>query len=199
MRIVLLVEGDTERACMGHLKRFLDARADGRPKVGLQASLFHGGLDPRGVRGRAEQFLRDSSVVAVVALVDVYPDFKTGADDAKKTVQSWFPADSRCVAHVAKHDFEAWLLFGWEALVKQSGVRSAPRPFGKRPEEINHDNPPAHRLRSLFLQGERKYKKPIDGKKLFERLDLEAVAGVCPELKAFLNTLLRFAKYPALP
>lgn len=200
MKIVILAEGDTERAAREHLKRFLDARAAARPKVGLQTSIFDGGLDERGVSGRAEKFLADKTVVGVIALVDVYPQFPGGAAEAKRTVRAWLPEDPRCEVHVAKHDFEAWLLHGWQAIVKQSGVTSNPKPWGLRPEDINHNNPPAHRLRDLFSQGKppRKYKKPIDGKKLFEKLDLAQVAAVCPELKAFLNTLLRLSGYTLL-
>lgn len=73
--------------------------------------------------------------------------------------------------------------------------------LGGRPEDINHGNPPAHRLRDLFQEGKppRKYKKPIDGKKLFEKLDLAQVAAVCPEFKALLNTMLALCEYPLLP
>lgn len=201
MKIIVLAEGDTERAAKEHLKSFLDGRAGDRPKVGLQTSLFDGALDQRGVFGRTEKFLTDPSVAGVIALVDLYPQFTGGLEDAKKTVRSWMPDDPRCHVHVAKHDFEAWLLHGWAAIVKQSGVTSNPKPWGTRPEDINHNKPPAHRLGELFAQGKppRKYKKPIDGRKLFEKLDLAQVATVCPELKAFLNTLLQLAGYALLP
>ena len=48
--------------------------------------------------------------------LDVYPEFKSAAD-ARAIVTSWMPPDTRCRAHVACHDFEAWLLVGWEALL----------------------------------------------------------------------------------
>lgn len=200
MKIVLLAEGDTERAAREHLKRFLDGRAGSKAKVGLQTSIFDGGLDEKGVRGRAQLFLADDTVLGVIALTDLYPQWRGGPEEAKRTIRSWLPDDPRCHVHVAKHDFEAWLLHGWQAIIKQSGVASNPKPWGKHPENINHNNPPAHRLWELFQQGKppRKYKKPIDGKKLFERLNLEEVGAVCPEFKAFLNTLLQLANYPLL-
>ena len=195
-----MAEGDTERAARQHLKRFLDERAGVQPKVRLQVITFDGALKEADVRGRAEKFLSNPNVIGVIALLDVYPQFKGDLDSARKTVSSWMPKDSRCHVHFAKHDFEAWLLLGWEAILRQSGVKSGLKPWGSRPEEINHDKPPAHRLLKLFQQGDppRRYKKPIDGKKLFELLDLAQVAAACPEFKAFLNALLTLAEYEPL-
>ena len=91
-------------------------------------------------------------------------------------------------------------MVGWTAVLKQAGVGNK-QPWGKHPEEINTGKPPAHRLEELFRQGHppRKYKKPIDGKKLFEKLDLFEVASACPEFKAFLNCLLSLAGYSLVP
>jgi hypothetical protein len=44
----------------------------------------------------------------------------------------------------------------------------------------------------------RRYSKPVDGKKLFESLDLAEVANQCPEFKNFVNCLLKLAGYPLL-
>jgi hypothetical protein len=199
--IVVMAEGATERAAQNHLKQFLDGRAGSLPKVRLQVNIFNGALHEADVHGRAKKFLSDPNVIGVIALLDVYPQFKGDLEVARKTIRSWMPTDPRCHVHFAKHDFEAWLLPGWSAILKQSGVKSSPKPWGSRPEDINQGNPPAHRLASLFQRGQppRKYKKPIDGKKLFESLDLVTVATACPEFKAFLNTLLTIAKYPPLP
>ena len=101
--IVIMAEGETERAARPHLKRFLDDRAGHLNKVRIQSSLFDGGLHEAEARGRARRFLADPDVIGVIALVDLYP-----------------------------------------------------------------------------------------------QLDLAVVAAVCPELKAFLNTLLKLAAYPVL-
>jgi len=200
-RIVILAEGDTERAARNHIKRFVDGRAGNLPKVRLETSIFDGGLTEQEVRGRTTKFLSGDSTLGVIALVDMYPQFKglTPAR-AKKIVRSWMPDDPRCHAHVAKHDFEAWLLHGWDALLKQSGVTGPRKRWSPSPEEVNHDNPPARRVRALFQEGKppRKYKKPVDGMKLFEKLDLAEVASVCPELKSFLDKLLQLCGYPLL-
>src|SRR5207245_566511 len=116
--IVLLVEGDTERAACNHLKRFLDGRAGDRPKVRLQTSLFDGNR----------------------------------------------------------------------------------KPWGAQPENIDRDKPPAHRLWALFQEGKppRKYKKPIDGRKLFEQLDVLEIAARCPEFRQLIECLLQLAGYAPL-
>src|SRR5438445_700924 len=89
-----------------------------------------------------------------------------------------------------------WLLVGWEAILRQARIERK-KPWGANPEDIDRDKPPAHRLRELFQnegkRSDRRYSKPIDGKKLFEALDLVEVARRCPEFKSFLNCLLELA------
>lgn len=196
--IWIIAEGDTERAAAAHLKQFLDNRAGDKPKVRLRVIRQDGGLKERAVRGDAANCLRDQSTVGVIALTDIYPEFKT-AQDAEGTVQSWLPDDPRCFAAVAAHDFEAWLLADWAAVIKRAGVNQ--KAWGARPESINTGNPPAHRLKGLFQlckPKQRSYRKPVDGKLLFDQLDLEQAAQKCPMLCKFLNCLLRLAGYPLL-
>ena len=196
--IWILAEGDTERAAQSHLKQFLDERAGSLPKMRLRVLRQDGGLGERSVREQAEDALQDPSTIGVIALTDVYPAFKS-AEDARATIGKWMPDDARCHVHVARHDFEAWLLVGWEALLKQAGCGQK-KPWSSHPEDVNTNHPPAHRVSELFQSGKppRKYKKPIDGKKLFEKLDLAQVAAACPEFKSFLNRLLSLAGYPLL-
>jgi hypothetical protein len=158
-----------------------------------------GPLLEKNVRGQAQEALHEPSTIGVIALTDVHPEF-TDANHARTEIKGWLPSDGRCHVHVARHDFEAWLLVGWTAILKQAGVGNK-QPWGKRPEEIDTGKPPAHRMAELFRQGHppRNYKKPIDGKKLFEKLDLLEVAAACPEFKAFLNRLLSLAGYPPVP
>ena len=196
MKIVLLAEGATERAARERLKVFLDERRGDRPRVGLQIRTVDGGLRQRDVFGRCQEYLRDPQVCGVVALTDVYPAF-LDAPSARTTVRGWMPNDPRCHSAAALHDFEAWLLCGWDAILARLGIQRAP--FGANPETINGDNPPAHRLRDLFQTKRRRYIKPVDGKLLFDQLDLLNAATRCGELKRFLNTLLSCAGYDLLP
>ena len=198
--IFVIAEGDTERAATNRLKRFLDERAGNDPKVRLKVLALDQGLTERRVRGIAERHLQEEGTLGVVTLSDVYPKYRD-ATQAKETIRSWMPAGGRCHAHVAKHDFEAWLLADWNALLRQAHV-ARKQPWGMNPEDVDLDNPPAHRISDLFeheANPRRRYKKPVDGKKLFDALDLERAATMCPELKGFLNCLLSLAGYPPLP
>lgn len=114
--IHIIAEGMTEAAASAHLKAFLDGRSAGKARVRLRVIRQGGGLKESAVRGLAELALEDDSTVGVVALTDVFPEFKSAAS-AQATVASWMPQDGRCRAHVACHDFEAWLLLaGYELL-----------------------------------------------------------------------------------
>jgi hypothetical protein len=195
--IWVIAEGKTEQAARHHLKAFIDGRAGENPKVRLHVLSMNGPLTRASVRKQAETALSHPSTIGLVALTDVYPSF-TSASHARAVVTDWLPKDPRCHAHVACHDFEAWLLVGWSALLKQAGIAKQ-KPWGKHPEAINTDKPPAHRIKALFQRAERSYSRVVDGKKLFEKLDLEQVAALCREFKAFVNCLLSLSGYPLVP
>jgi hypothetical protein len=89
-------------------------------------------------------------------------------------------------------------LVGWPNLLKKARSGSK-QPWGANPEQVNGNNPPAHRVSALFDLAGKKYKKPIDGKQLFEQLDLLQVAAACPNFKLFLNCILTLAKYSTIP
>lgn len=57
---------------------------------------------------------------------------------------------------------------------------------------MNHNNPPSHYIREIFRIGTRHeaYVKARDASRILRGKDLSIVAGKCPELKAFLNTIL---------
>lgn len=202
-KLVLLAEGDTERIVSAHFKSFLDQRADseGKPRVRLYAVAFNGSIMKANLQRRVEHHLNSPLTCGVVALADMYPEFKgMSAKAARDQLLGLMPKDERCRAHVAKHDFEAWLLAGWQAILDHGNIASK-QPWGAQPEEINHGNPPAHRIRDLFdhhAKPHRKYKKPVDGLAIFKNLDLENVAAVCPEFRLFLNSLLELSGYEPL-
>lgn len=129
---------------------------------------------------------------AVIALTDVYTgtnDFKDAAD-AKNKMRAWVGSEQRFHPHAAQHDFEAWLLPYWSEVRKLAGHnRNAPP---GTPESVNHSNPPAHRLREIFRIGKCRdgYLKPRDANRILRGQDLTKSAEKCPELKAFLNTIL---------
>lgn len=69
-------------------------------------------------------------------------------------------------------------------------------------EAVNHGNPSAHRLSKLFEAGSCRasYSKPRDAGRILRNADLMIAILVCPELKAFVNTILwLFDKSKVIP
>lgn len=129
---------------------------------------------------------------AVIALTDVYTgtaDF-LNADDAKAKMREWVGPQEHFYPHVAQHDFEAWLLPYWDEIQKLAGHNKT-RPAGM-PEAVNHDNPPAYRIKEIFRIGNCRddYSKPRDANRILRGKDLGVSAALCPELKAFINRII---------
>jgi hypothetical protein len=128
----------------------------------------------------------------VIALTDVYTgsnDFQNAAD-AKQKMRSSVGSNDRFHAHVAQHDFEAWLLPYWAA-IQELARHNRTAPAG-RPESVNHNYPPSYHIKAIFRigQGPRHYTKTRDAKRILQGKDLSIAAAACPELRAFLNTIL---------
>lgn len=195
MKIALLIEGQTERAFLAHLRRFLGTQLAGRmPR-----------LDPVPYDGRitkGERLRRDVDRLlrtgrppadAVIALTDVYTgtgDF-LDAGDAKRKMREWVGDNDRFFPHAAQHDFEAWLLPFWGTIQRLAGHNMA-APRGS-PEAVNLARPPSDRIEEIFRAGtcSRDYVKPRDAERILRENDLAVAAAACPELRAFLNTILR--------
>jgi Domain of unknown function (DUF4276) len=198
MRIAIIVEGKTEIVFRQHLRSFLETKLAGKMPV-LDFVPYHGRI-PTGEKLRrvVENLLGDKKRPAdtVIALTDVYtgsqpPDFRDAAD-AKEKMKNWVgPKNEKFHPHASQHDFEAWLLPYWEKIKKLAG--SNRHPFGARPEQVNHMTPPAHRLGEMFCNGKAKrgYLKTKDADRILRGEDLLVAASACPELKAFLNTILK--------
>lgn len=199
MRIVIMVEGKTERALMAAVRRFLEPRLQGRmPK--LDPRPYHGRI-PRGERlkGDVLRHLKDRKTPAdaVIALTDVYtgsspPEFED-AEDAKRQLRLWVGEEPRFHPHAAQFEFEAWLLPFWDDLRKLAGHNLAEP--GPDPERVNHANPPSRRIEDMFRRGStgRAYVKERDAAKVLSGRDLGLSAQRCPQLREFLNTLLRLS------
>ena len=129
---------------------------------------------------------------AVIALTDVYTgtnDF-VDANDAKTKMRQWVGKNDRFFPHAAQHDFEAWLLPYWEDIQKIAGHNRKAPPG--RPENVNHQRPPSYYIREIFETGKCRdsYSKIRDANRILREKDLTIAAAQCPELKAFLNTIL---------
>ena len=70
----------------------------------------------------------------------------------------------------------------------QTQPDSTRRPAGIR----KHNHPPSDHIKQIFRtgQGPRDYIKTRDAKRILVDKDLSVAAAACPELKAFLNTIL---------
>jgi hypothetical protein len=192
VKITIICEGKTESAFKECLHSFLRSRLAGRMPT-LKFDVHHGSI-PTGEKLRrvVETLLNTGKEPsdAVIGLTDVYPAF-VDADDAKVKMRQWVGQEPRFHPHAASHDLEAWLLPYWDRITKLAG-RDARSP-GPHPEQVNHGNPPAHRLASLFEAGSCRdsYNKPRDVKRILKDVDLMIAIAACPELKAFVNTIIR--------
>lgn len=190
--IALMVEGATETALMPPLRLFLKERLLNRMPT-LRAFPSHGRLPVAdALRREVERLLRKYD--HVVALTDVYtgshpPMFRTGLD-AREKMRAWVGANDRFHPHAAQHEFEAWLVPYWPT-IQQLAKTTRPRP-SLVPEAINHDRPPSQLLKDVFGTGPHRvdFQKILHSARILRGQDLTIAAQACPELRAFLNTIL---------
>jgi len=195
MRIVLMVEGETEKVFRPYLKAFLEDHLAG--KMPRLVTHCYDGRIPKGgqLKGVVRRLLGDPKrpAGAVIALTDVYTGTKDFVDaaDAKAKMREWVGDEPRFFPHAAQHDFEAWLLPYWDTIKQLSGTH---RPaIQGPPEQVNHNQPPAHRLDDIFRLGDkgRRYSKTRDAARILRGQDLMVAVQACPELKAMVNTILK--------
>lgn len=202
MKIAVIVEGPTETAFKPHLTAFLKARlADRMPRLDF---VPQNGRIPKKdkLRRTVDNLLCGREPAdAVIALTDVYTgtrDFQDAAD-AKAKMHGWVGQNNRFYPHVAQHDFEAWLLPYWDEIKRVAGSRRI-APSGP-PEQVDHNQPPSHRIKEVFLAGSkgRAYSKVRDANRILQNKDLSIAAEACPELKSFLNTILTLSGGQPIP
>jgi len=194
VKIAILVEGETERVFIPCLRDFLAIRLEGRmPR--LVTNKYDGRIPKEEKLKRVVEALlrgQDPDANEVIALTDVYTgsgDF-TDAMDAKEKMRRWVGPNEHFHPHVAKHDFEAWLLPYWSDIRKLAKHNRA-APAGN-PESVNHNHPPSWHIKEIFRTGQspRNYTKTRDAKRILMGKDLNPTISACPELKAFVNTIL---------
>lgn len=137
---------------------------------------------------------------AVTALTDVYTganDF-TDASDAKSKMRRWTRNNPAFYPPAAQFDFEAWLLPFWNEVQQLAGHTKGAPPGA--PESVNHGHPPSYYLKEIFRIGTCRdhYSKPRDAGRILQGKDLTQAADKCPELKAFLNTILGLSGAPLI-
>ena len=161
--------------------------------MGLATRSFDGPVGRRKLARLVRNYDDDKDVVAVVALTDVYPEFGDAKEAmAKLTADAGNqPQRIKFRAHAAQHDVEAWMLPFWKEIAKKLGVKA--KPPGAKPEDVNHRKPPSLHLKDLFKKAKKSYEKNLEAPKWLTQKGLERAAKDCPQLKAFLNSLLEFA------
>ncbi|HPA47685.1 MAG TPA: DUF4276 family protein [bacterium] len=204
MKFILFVEGETERTALPtFLKRWLDPRLN--RCVGIDPVKFDGCKALiRKSPLKAGIYLKQSDVIAVIGLLDLYgPDFPDDKKDAESRYQ-WAKADlERRVDHerfrqfFAVHEIEAWLLS--DPSIFPLAVQNVLKKEHRQPEEVNFHKPPARLLDGIYEIWRRKrYIKPVDGKGLFSKLDPGLVYTKCPKFKEMMDEMLNLAKAAGL-
>ncbi|MBI4771710.1 MAG: DUF4276 family protein [Chloroflexi bacterium] len=194
MKVVLLVEGWTEKALPAFLKRWLDPRLP--QPVGIKPVRFEGeGHYRQKAAKRVELYLAEDDTLAVFGLLDLYGlklSFPPGAGRDEKIA---FARDylhreiggnhPKFRQHFAVHDVEAWLI-------------AAPSLFPRvrlpekcaRPEEVDFTEPPSKLLARLTGRND----KVTRAANLFPRLEPSLVYQKCPNFKLMLDEMLDFAR-----
>jgi hypothetical protein len=165
MKIVVLCEGSTEEALRRGLREFVQGRAQGTGRVGVETRSLDGPLLRKKLARLVELNLAKSDVIGVVALTDVYPDFDNAkeAKDALRRFAGSGQADAKFRPHAAQFDVEAWIMPFWSQVAQHLSVKAASP--GAQPEAINNQRPPSHHLRDLYAKAKQRYEKVIDGAK----------------------------------
>ncbi len=202
MKITLIVEGKTEKAFLPYLRKFLQNHLSGKmPKLDIYPYDGHIPTGDKLKRVVGNLLMGVNAADHVIALTDVYTGIREFVDaaDAKTKMREWVGADPRFHPHAAQYDFEAWLLPYWSSIQRLAGHNQTV-PSGN-PETVNHDNPPAHRIKSVFEAGRCRdsYVKPRDAGRILKENDLSVSIAKCPELKELVNTIIELSGGKKLP
>lgn len=198
MKIVIMVEGATERAFKPKLLEFLQQHFGSSGYLKRRPKLVFWPYDhgvPVGDLLAKEVGLHLSGkdpADHVIWLTDVYPPSERWrtSDQAKAAARTWVGEEPRFHPHTAAHDFEAWLLPYWDRIQRHSGS-NLKAPAGD-PESVNHSTPPSRRINEAYEKGKhkRRYQKTKDPQAILRGADLMVAVRACPELKAFVTTIL---------
>jgi len=201
MKFILFVEGHTENmAIPSFLKRWLDPQLSN--PVGIKAVRFEGWAElVKDSPTKANLYLSQDSVIAVIALLDlygptIYPNDKNTATErytwAKQHLEGKVDQEN-FFQFFAVHEVEAWLLS--DPTIFPNPIQPSVQKITQSPETINNTMPPAKRLNDIYSKKKnRRYKKVVYGKNLFTKLDPNVAYNKCPYLKEFLDAMLKLAK-----
>jgi hypothetical protein len=193
MTIVVICEGATEAALAGGLREYLRARIGGSRNVGVTTRSLKGPTLRSKLARVALHALDQQDTVGVIALSDVYPSHEDAKQtkDALRRFAGPVGKDPRFRPHAAQFEVEAWILPFWDEIAK--GLRVKAARLGANPEQVNGQTPPSQHLKELFRKARRDFDKIIDGPNWLTAERLQHAAQCCPELRAFLSSLLELA------
>ncbi len=203
MKLILYVEGETERYLPQFFERWLNARL--QPRIGIKTVNLGGAPNYlKDIASRVKLALRGNEIVAVFGLIDLYGSGLDYPDGTIEEKYGWARHKLEAeVAHplfrhqFAVHETEAWLLSDLQVFPR-AVVGDLPKT--NQPETINFQSPPSQRLRDLYWRKlHKKYKKPLEGSSLFRKLDPEVAYSRCPHLKLLLDDILALAREGARP
>ena len=207
MRFEIISEGKTEKDSIAKfLKSWLDPQLS--TPVGIKVTDEKGfarALRKIATKAKAKLEAPDNDqIIAVIGLIDLYgpeyPSHLTTVDqryqESKADVEREVD-DPRFRMHFTVHEVEAWLL---------SEKRIFPRPVQdiwpgslRPPEEVNFNEPPAKLLDKWYRKATGKtYKKTVNGKELFGKLNSSVAVAACPYLRLMLEEMLAMAKAKGL-
>ncbi len=203
MKFILFVEGYTEDKTLPQfLKKWLDSRLNN--PIGIKTVRFEGwSALVKDAPLKAKMYLNGPAkddIVAVISLLDLYgptfyPDKLTNEERynwAKKDIEKKVN-QPKFYQFFAVHEVEAWLLS--EPDIFPSKVKNAFPKKVQNPETVNFKEPPVKLLERLYpLHVNRTYKKVVNGKELFGKLNPDIAYQKCPKLQELLNKMLDLAK-----
>ena len=207
MRFEIISEGETEKNSVAKfLKSWLDPRLS--QPVGIKVSDEKGFARAlRKISTKAKAKLEapgNSEIIGVIGLIDLYgPEFPNHLTTVAERYE-WFKEeverdvdDERFRIHFAVHEVEAWLLS--DKFIFPRPVQDIWPASLRPPEQVNFNEPPAKFLNKLYKSATRKtYKKTVNGKQLFGKLDVSVAVDACPYLKLMLEDMLAMAKEKGL-
>jgi len=203
MKFILFVEGYTEEKILPQfIKKWLDPKLS-KP-VGIKTVRFEGWPELlKDAPQKARMYLNGpdkDNIIAVLFLLDlygptIYPDhithIKKRYDWAKQYIEQKVNL-SKFYQFFAVHEVEAWLLSQPE--IFPAKIQSAFPKKIQKPENVNFNEPPSKMLERIYSQKiHRSYKKVLNGKQLFDKLDPKIAYQKCPKLKEFLDKLFNLA------
>ena len=203
MKFILFVEGYTEEKTLPQfIKKWLDPKLS-KP-VGIKTVRFEGWAELlKDAPQKAKMYLNGPDkdrIIAVLSLLDIYgptiyPNQVTQSikryEWAKKFIEQKVN-HPKFYQFFAVHEVETWLLSQPE--IFPSKVKLAFPKKIQNPEIVNFNEPPSKMLERIYSQKINKsYKKVLNGKQLFDKLDPKIAYEKCPKLKEFFDKIFDLA------